>query len=231
MSFNEFLSRQFSKPSGFGGSVVSYVMNRQNRPLYDELVRILPVSAGDRVLDVGCGNGFVMGLLAGRHDAQFTGIDISADIIASADKRWRKLVEAGTMSFSTQDVGSMSFADGSFEVAYTINTVYFWDDLDSALGEIGRVLAPGGVFYNVLYTNEMLGRRSFTNTGYKKFKPEELLDAGRRVGFTADIESLLGGQAYCVKYEKHQKTTARTAGCCLATLFSSVYWIACRSCR
>jgi cyclopropane fatty-acyl-phospholipid synthase-like methyltransferase len=72
-------------------------------------VRDLPVHAGDRVLDIGCGKGLVLGLLAERHDAQFTGIDISADIIASANKRCRKLVEAGIMRFSMQDVGVMDF--------------------------------------------------------------------------------------------------------------------------
>jgi SAM-dependent methyltransferase len=39
----------------------------------------------------------------------------------------------------------LPFADGSFDRVLTINTVYFWPDLPTALTEVGRVLAAGGL--------------------------------------------------------------------------------------
>lgn len=55
MSLNAYIAKQFADPKGFGGSVISLIMNRQNRPLYDETIRLLSLTNLDSVLDIGCG--------------------------------------------------------------------------------------------------------------------------------------------------------------------------------
>lgn len=64
MGINSYIAKQFADPKGLGGSVISLIMNRQNRPLYDETIRLLVLSDSDSILDIGCGNGFVLNLLA-----------------------------------------------------------------------------------------------------------------------------------------------------------------------
>ena len=137
MSINSYIAKQFADPKGFGGNLISFVMNRQNRPLYDETIRLLSLSDSDSVLDIGCGNGYVLNLLAHRHNAAFTGIDTSENIIESASRRNRRYVKNEKMSFTCQDVSSMSFPDESFSKAYTINTVYFWNTLTSRCWKSG----------------------------------------------------------------------------------------------
>jgi ubiquinone/menaquinone biosynthesis C-methylase UbiE len=202
MSLNSYISRQFSNPAGIGVRIISFVMNWQNRPMYDETIRLLTLSESDNVLDIGCGNGYVLNLLAMQSRSSFTGIDPSESIIREAARRYREFVNAGRMTFLCQDVSNMAFADGSFSKAYTINTVYFWDDLNGAMIEIRRVLKPGGLFLNTLYTNETLSHFAHTQFGYRRFTVEQLIDAGKGAGFSVKVEPILGGSAYCVLYER-----------------------------
>ena len=96
----------------------------------------------------------------------------------------------------------MSFADCSFSKAYTINTVYFWENLDKAMAEIRRVLKPNGLFVNALYSDKILSRFSHTQFGYKRVTVEQLTRAGVNAGFTAEVVPVFGGAAYCVLYRK-----------------------------
>lgn len=197
MSINNYIAKQFADPKGMSGSIVSLVMNRQNRPLYDETIRLLAVSDSDAVLDIGCGNGFVLNLLARENNAAYAGIDPSEEIISVALQRNRKHVTRGKMSFSCQNVSAMSFPDGHFSKAYTINTVYFWSDLVGAMREIHRVMKSGGVFINTLYTNETLARFSHTQFGYRHYEQKELVDAARDAGFVVEAIPILQGTAIC----------------------------------
>lgn len=202
MSLNTYIAKQFADPKGFGGTIISLVMNRQNRPLYDETIRLLKLTDSDSVLDIGCGNGFVLNLLARRYNATFAGIDPSQEIIEAAIRRNRKYVKGENMSFSCQDVGSLSFADESFSKVYTVNTVYFWDDLKTPMDEIRRVLKPGGYFINTLYTNEALSRFSHTQFGYTRYTPEDLIAAGENVGLRVKAVPILQGTVICYIYSK-----------------------------
>ena len=199
MRINSYIAKQFQEPKGFGGSVISLVMNHQNRALYDETVRMLALSDSDSVLDIGCGNGYVLNLLARQHNATFAGIDPSASIIEAALRRNRKF---NKMSFSCQDISSTSFANESFSKVYTINTVYFWSDLNKSMLEIRRLLKTGGVFINTLYTNETLSHFSHTRFGYKRYDAAELTNAGKNAGFTVKAVPFLHRTATCYIYQK-----------------------------
>lgn len=121
MSINSYIARQFADPNGLGGSVISLVMNRQNRPLYDETIRLLEPSDSGSVLDIGSGNGYVLNLLARQYNATFTGIDTSENIIGVATRRNRGYIKSEKMSFSCQDVSSMSFAYEVFSISRDTN--------------------------------------------------------------------------------------------------------------
>ena len=198
---NSFIAKQLSHPTGIGGRLVFSVMNRQIRPLYEDSIRLLPLSDSDSVLDIGCGNGNVLNMLASRSGCNFTGIDISPSAIKSALKRNRKYVKCERMKFLCQDMSKMPFDDCSFNQTYTINTVYFWDNLDVTMAEIRRILKPSGLFINALFTNDTLNSLSHTKS-YKKFTPEELINAGENTGFTVDTVPVFNGKAYCVLYRK-----------------------------
>lgn len=199
MNVSNYIAQQFAAPKGQGGSLVSHAMNRQNRPLYDATIRLLCCSDCDNVLDIGCGNGYVLDLLARQYNAIFAGIDPSASIIKTAMRRNHKHKK---MSFHCQDASALSFPDELFSKAYTINTVYFWQNLNRSMLEIQRVLCPGGTFINTLYTNETLARFSHTQFGYRRYDPKELIQAGTNAGFAVKAVPLLHAAATCYIYQK-----------------------------
>ena len=202
MNLNSYIAKQFSNPMGFGGKIISFVMNRQNRHLYEETIRLLALSNDDSLLDVGCGNGYVLSMIARESNCILAGIDPSASIIKAAFKRCHKATESGRMTLLCQNIDEMSFADNSFSKGYTINTVYFWDNLNNAMSEIKRVLKPNGTFINTFYSNEMLSHFSHTQFGYKRFTLEQLTKAGYDAGFDVNIIPILNGTAYCAMYHK-----------------------------
>ncbi len=97
-----------------------------------------------RVLDLGCGTGELTRLTA-RHfpDAEVVGVDFTAAMLAVARRR----TPAGptTVGYGRATALRLPFSDGAFDVATNAFLVRNLADLDAALGEMRRVLRPGGV--------------------------------------------------------------------------------------
>jgi len=145
-------------------------------------------------------------MIAQKHNGFFAGIDVSESIILAAKQRNKEFVENGTMQFDCQNLSNMDFGDSAFDKVYTINTVYFWESLDTSMSEIKRVLKSNGVFYNTLFSNETLERFSFTKNGYNKFTQEQLRNAGMEAGFEVESIPLFNGLAYCYIYRKKESS-------------------------
>jgi len=205
MSINSFIAQQLSNPSGFGGKLTSYIMNRQNYSLYDETIKQLALSDADNVLDIGCGNGYVLDLLASRNNSNFTGIDTSPSILKSAARRNRKYISSGKMKLECENLSAMSFSNEAFNKIYTINTVYFWDNLSKAMNEINRILKPGGFFINTLFSNKTLSKLSHTRFGYKRYSLEQLEKSGVEIGLSVEYKSIMDDLAYCFAYQKKEE--------------------------
>ena len=75
-----------------------------------------------------------------RQGAKVVGIDISAPVVQMARAQFTgvPLTAAGA------DVRALPFADGTFDVVYSMGTIEHFPESDLALGEIHRVLKPGG---------------------------------------------------------------------------------------
>jgi ubiquinone/menaquinone biosynthesis C-methylase UbiE len=202
VSIDKFISKHLSAPKGISGRLVSFFMNRQNRAMYDETIRLLSLDNKESVLDIGCGNGYVMNMIAKQYDCILTGIDISDSIVKAAVHRNRQFVKAGKMAFHCQNTSAMAFDNESFSRVYSINTVYFWDNLIVVMEEINRILKPNGFFVNTLFSNETLDSLSHTKFGYKRFTADELTEAAINAGFTVDKVPILNGKAYCFIHKK-----------------------------
>jgi len=102
------------------------------------------LKAGDRVLDVGCAKGFMMHDMAALIPGLVVkGVDISDYAIANAMDDMRGHVQVA-------NAVSLPFADKSFDVVISINTIHNLDEADcaTALREIERV-ARRGAFITV----------------------------------------------------------------------------------
>jgi ubiquinone/menaquinone biosynthesis C-methylase UbiE len=110
----------------------------------NQLCSMLKMDEGSRVLDVACGKGTTTFYLAKRYGCPVTGFDISAELIATANRSLGKYNRAGQIIFDVADALDMPYADQSFDVVISQAFFILMDEKQKALKEIIRVLKPGG---------------------------------------------------------------------------------------
>ena len=140
-----FIADQARHANGPLGRLIAFIMAREtaapNRRAIDEL----EVSATDAVLDVGCGPGAALSVLAARAlKGRVAGIDPSPLMVRLAQRRNRALIDEGRVAVARADISALPFPDATFDKLLCVHVIYFWDDLDDGLREIARVLKPGG---------------------------------------------------------------------------------------
>ena len=103
----------------------------------------LNLRSGERVLELGCGGGYLA-----YETAQCVGqmgricaINISPDQIAAARARCADLV---WVECRTADIAAPPYADGEFDAVVAVQALEYLADLDGALRQIHRMLKPGG---------------------------------------------------------------------------------------
>ena len=97
-----------------------------------------PLRAGERVLDAGCGTGYLAaGLRRARPDVPVAGCDLSAGMLGAARA-------AGGWPLVQADAARLPFADGAFDVVVARGVLHHLPDVAAALREWRRVLAAGG---------------------------------------------------------------------------------------
>jgi ubiquinone/menaquinone biosynthesis C-methylase UbiE len=103
------------------------------------------LSAGQRLLDVGCGPGTItLDFAALLAPGEVIGIDRGAEVIAKAE-RAREQAGVSNARFAVGDVYDLDFDDGSFDVVHAHQVLQHLTDPVRALREMRRVLRASGV--------------------------------------------------------------------------------------
>ena len=111
-----------------------------------------------RILDAGCGSGASNIVLAGRFpQAEVVGIDLSDPLLRLARDSAAKTTYRDRLSFKKADVHEIPYEDDSFDVVINTNMVHTVKHPLRMLGEMERVLAPGGHLFIVDLRRSLLG--------------------------------------------------------------------------
>ena len=110
------------------------------------VIKELDPKHGEKILDVGCGDGiFTNDLIKRGYD--ITGLDISDGALKIAKERAQKMeLETAKVKYIKASAGKMPFKDNSFDKIFSISTFEHIKDDDAAFKECVRVLKPGGIF-------------------------------------------------------------------------------------
>jgi ubiquinone/menaquinone biosynthesis C-methylase UbiE len=108
------------------------------------------LSSGDRVLDVGCANGYSTVQLASQVETHVRGIDNIPEMIAQARQRLNGFRErlAGSVDFAEGDVTAIPEPSAAYDKVVSVRVIInlgSWDRQRVGLLEYARVLKPGGL--------------------------------------------------------------------------------------
>lgn len=107
-------------------------MARGHRDVTEQAFRMVDFTADDRVLDVGCGIGWAADLAGSLGAGRTFGVDISPAMVSRGGAR----LVAGSAT-------ALPFRDGAFTKLVSVESIYYYGDIDTALGEFRRVAADG----------------------------------------------------------------------------------------
>jgi len=128
-------------------------------PVTREVIRSLTLPAGSRGLDAGCGIGLQALRLAQETQPQgrVTGLDIDAEQLAWGGDRVRQAGLAARITLCQGDIGRLPFAGHSFDWAWSADCIgYPAGDLGALLGELKRVVRPGGSIILLGWSSQQL---------------------------------------------------------------------------
>jgi arsenite methyltransferase len=123
-------------------------MEKGHRPVGEQAIELMRIHPDARVLDVGCGSGWASRLMAQKAGkGRVVGIDISDEMVKVARESSTSL---SNVEYRVASAGKLPFADNEFSHSFSMESLYYYEDILSALKEIARVVEPGGSFFSVV---------------------------------------------------------------------------------
>jgi 2-polyprenyl-3-methyl-5-hydroxy-6-metoxy-1,4-benzoquinol methylase len=118
--------------------------------LFDHIVPLVPglhenLSAGIDVLDLGCGRGIALRMLAARYPkSRFVGVDLSREAVAWANAEAAR-EGLGNIRYEAQDAAALGYRH-AFDFVATFDAIHDQARPDVVLRNIAQALRPGGTY-------------------------------------------------------------------------------------
>jgi len=168
-------------------------------PAAARLVKHANVRAGQEVLDVACGTG-VVAITASRLGARVRGLDLTPELLERARENAR--IAGAEIAFAEGDVEAMPFPDATFDVVLSQFGHMFAPRPDVALGEMLRVLKPGGTIAFSTWPPELLIGSSFRLVGSYMPPPPPGVSPPPQWGDVAVVRERLGAAVKDIVFDR-----------------------------
>ena len=165
-------------------------MEDEHWPTAKPILSRMPVESGDRVLDLGTGSGYAARALSGAADARSAvGLDAAPEMAHTASSH----TDDPAVEFVAGDFHELPFQPNSFDHCFSMEAFFFATDPLEALGEILRILRPGGTVFCAVNFYEA---NHYSHVWADRLDPEMLLwsaaqyrGAFREAGFHVAAQS------------------------------------------
>ena len=109
---------------------------------YVESIRALGDLSGKRVLELGCGTGWLSVILC-KLGAEVDGIDVSPRLVEIARERAKVNGIEGQVRFEVMSAHELSYPGETFDRVYGLSLLHHVN-VDQCVAQVNRVLKPGG---------------------------------------------------------------------------------------
>lgn len=152
------LTSQGRKPFGFAGHIIGKAMNVLHSKTYKLGLSKTPEIDNSICLDIGCGGGKLVKLLAlQKNNTKVYGLDHSEKMVNLSSKVNKSFIKNGSVEIIQGSVSSLPFPDSHFDLITAFETIQYWPDIDLSLKEVRRKLKQSGTF---LIVNMIPGKDS-----------------------------------------------------------------------
>ena len=184
MSAPRYLLKRMGTPSGPLAELWAWLFNRANAGQNAAAVEALELRGTEHVLDVGFGGGASFPLLLrALPNGHVTGVDPVKEMVVRARRKWEHEVSSDRLRLQISSAEDLGGEGPRFDAALTVNTVYFWRDLQTGFRKIQRVLAPGARFVVCVVAPEVLKGMGFPRMDFRAESAEFYADQLSATGF------------------------------------------------
>ena len=179
------VAAQLRKPSGQLGLELGERLARNNATIYRHILRTLKPQKGENILEVGMGTATHLPHFFTLNDnLRYTGCDFSDLMVKEARRINEVYATTNKATFVCADASCMPFQDDTFHQVFTVNTIYFWDDIAAVFEELKRVLRPGGHLHIAVRPKHVIQVYPFADYGFQMYDKNTLVNLFQISGFS-----------------------------------------------
>lgn len=150
-AFKKFCKKAFGKDfSQDGFSDLSQI---------DRILQFVPKNPEAHILDIGCGNGKMLGYLQEKTNTYIHGFDYSKNAIDLAKELFPKKSE-----FIQGCIGQVDYCEETFDLITSMDSIYFAPDMSAFIDQIMKWLKKNGVFFVGYQEGDVMPKTENQNT-------------------------------------------------------------------
>lgn len=170
------LGIQLRHPKGELASKVGDLMFASNAKMIYNTIDLLQIRHDALLLEIGFGNGkHLPYLLSQATHLSYYGIETSQAMVGQAEANNPEAVQTKTAHFIRIDRNVNEIdQQNKFDICFSVNSIYFWDDPLESLHAIRKALKPNGQVALTFIEKEFGEQLPFTNNGFRFFREAEI---------------------------------------------------------
>ncbi|WP_368004445.1 class I SAM-dependent methyltransferase [Bacillus sp. FSL K6-3154] len=195
------ISKTFSRPKGWLGSIAGLIMANENKALNQWAIRHLDLTDGENILEIGYGPGYsIKHMLKHYQDLHIDGLDASSTMQEQAQSRVSKRAKDKQVRLYVGKIEKTRLPGEQYDKVLSANNFTIWDAPKTGLLNLYHTLKPGGTLVIV-----MQPREKGADANRTKEMGENILNDLKFAGFdhlSIEYEEIRPTLAVCVTAKK-----------------------------